>query len=414
MVIKSKYKLLILILLSFSFLGIAQQQKIKQKKEELSEIKKEILSLEIQYKQKTSKEKKSYASFQNINRQNFLLNKLIINLKKQENDKEIQIILTKREISDLKAEIKLLRENYTKYIISIYKYGEQNEWSIFLDLSSMQKLFLRYKYLKEFSKRREQDLSKLKSSKEELEKLNLRLEVEKKEKQLLVKEKQQEEKDLSAKLRESKSLLNTIRKDKNELKKEIKAKIDAKEKIAGLISKLIEAEKKREEERLARLKNNKTKTKVTQPEEIDYDIDLTTTDFSSFSTLKGRMRWPINRGTIFKKFGQNRNEKLKTVTVNHGIDIKVNSSLEVKSVAEGVVSAIDWIPGYGSVVIVSHKGDFRTVYSHIEEIFVSEGDKLEFNSGIGKVGESLEGFILHFEIWKSRDNQNPEIWLAKK
>jgi len=414
MVIKSKYKLLILFLLSFCFLGIAQQQKIKQKKEELSEIKKEILSLENQYKQKTSKEKKTYASFQNINRQNYLLNKLIINLKKQEKDKEYQINLTKREISDLEAEIKLLRENYTKYIISIYKYGEQNEWSIFFDLSSMQRLFLRYKYLKEFSKRRVQDLSKLKLSKVELQKLNIKLEVEKKEKQLLVKEKQNEEKDLSVKLKESKNLLNALRKDKNELKKEITAKIDAKEKISGLISKLIEDEKKREEERLARLKNNKTKTKVTQPEETDYDVDLTTADFSSFSTLKGKMNWPISKGTVFKKFGQNRNTKLNTVTVNHGIDIKVSSALEVKSVAEGVVSAIDWIPGYGSVVIVSHKGNYRTVFSHLDEIFVSEGDKLKFNSGIGKVGESLEGFILHFEIWKSRDNQNPEIWLAKK
>jgi len=307
-----------------------------------------------------------------------------------------------------------LRENYTKYIISIYKYGEQNEWSIFFDLSSMQRLFLRYKYLKEFSKRRVQDLSKLKLSKVELQKLNIKLEVEKKEKQLLVKEKQNEEKDLSVKLKESKNLLNALRKDKNELKKEITAKIDAKEKISGLISKLIEDEKKREEERLARLKNNKTKTKVTQPEETDYDVDLTTADFSSFSTLKGKMNWPISKGTVFKKFGQNRNTKLNTVTVNHGIDIKVSSALEVKSVAEGVVSAIDWIPGYGSVVIVSHKGNYRTVFSHLDEIFVSEGDKLKFNSGIGKVGESLEGFILHFEIWKSRDNQNPEIWLAKK
>ncbi|PIW68910.1 MAG: hypothetical protein COW08_10015 [Ignavibacteriales bacterium CG12_big_fil_rev_8_21_14_0_65_30_8] len=412
MVKSSKYKFLLLFLFSFCFLGFAQQQKIKQKKEELSEIKKEIRLLETQYKQKSSKEKKSYSSFQNFNRQKFLLNKLITNLKKQEQDKAYQISLTKRKISDLEEEIKQLRKNYVKYLISINKYGEQSEWSIFFDLSSMQRLFLRYKYLKEFSKRREQDLSKLKTSKKDLQKLNVKLENEKNEKQLLVREKQKEEKDLLAKISESKRLLNAIRKDKNELKKEINAKNNTKDKISDLISNLIEAEKKKEEERLARLKNNKTTaTAIPEP---NYDVDLTTTDFSSFAAQKGKMNWPISRGTVFKKFGQNRNAKLKTVTVNHGIDIKVQSSLEVKAVAEGVVSAIDWIPGYGSVVIVSHKGDYRTVYSHLEEIFVSEGDKLKFNSGIGKVGESLEGYILHFEIWKSRNNQNPEIWLAKK
>jgi murein hydrolase activator len=75
---------------------------------------------------------------------------------------------------------------------------------------------------------------------------------------------------------------------------------------------------------------------------------------------------------------------------------------------------IDWLPGYGSVVIVTHKGDFRTVYSHLSEIYVREGDKVRLGSLIGKVGESLEGNVLHFEIWNSRNKQDPENWLAKR
>jgi len=126
------------------------------------------------------------------------------------------------------------------------------------------------------------------------------------------------------------------------------------------------------------------------------------------------MRWPVRKGKVIKKFGKNRNRRLNTVTVNYGIDIKVFSDMNVKSVAEGVVSAIDWIPGYGSVVIVSHKGNYRTVYSHLDKIYVSEGDRINSNFGIGKVGESINGYILHFEIWKSRKNQNPEVWLARR
>ena len=94
--------------------------------------------------------------------------------------------------------------------------------------------------------------------------------------------------------------------------------------------------------------------------------------------------------------------------------MKVSGDKNVKAVAEGVVSAIDWVPGYGSVVIVTHKGDYRTVYSHLDDILVSEGDKVKTGSLIGKVGESLEGNILHFEIWNSRDHQDPLTWLAKK
>ena len=275
----------------------------------------------------------------------------------------------------------------------------------------MQRLFLRYKYLKEFSKRRKKDLDKLKTSKAILQNLKIKLDGEKREKQLLVRQKQKEEKDLLKKIRESKKVLRVIRINKSELKKEISAKKIAKERISKLITKLIEEERKRgEEERLARLN---TKNDINY-EPGDYNVDLSTTGFSSFASLKGRMRWPVKKGKVIKKFGKNRNKRLNTVTVNYGIDIKVFSDLNVKSVAEGVVSAIDWIPGYGSIVIVSHKDNYRTVYSHLDKIFVSEGDHINYNFGIGKVGESIDGFVLHFEIWKSRKNQNPEVWLAKR
>ena len=411
MVKNIKYSFLFYFLISIFFVGLSQQKKIEQKKEELFDIKKEIRLLENQYKQKSKKEKKSYSSFLNFNKQNYLLNKLIGSLKKQEAEKENQIKRTKNDISKLEKEIKSLRKNYSKYVVSIYKYGQPSEWSIFFDLSSLQRLFLRYKYLKEFSKRRKKDLDKLKTSKVILQNLKIKLDGEKREKQLLVRQKQKEEKDLLKKIRESKKVLRVIRINKSELKKEISAKKIAKERISKLITKLIEEERKRgEEERLARLN---TKNDINY-EPGDYNIDLSTTGFSSFASLKGRMRWPVKKGKVIKKFGKNRNKRLNTVTVNYGIDIKVFSDLNVKSVAEGVVSAIDWIPGYGSIVIVSHKDNYRTVYSHLDKIFVSEGDHINYNFGIGKVGESIDGFVLHFEIWKSRKNQNPEVWLAKR
>ncbi|HED08592.1 MAG TPA: hypothetical protein ENI57_10790 [Ignavibacteria bacterium] len=411
MVKNIKYSFLFYFLISIFFIGLTQQKKIKEKKEELSGIKKEIRLLENQYKRKSKKEKKSYASFLNFNKQNYLLNKLIGSLKKQEAGKEKQIKRTKSNISNLKKEIKILRKNYSKYVVSIYKYGQPSEWSIFFDLNSLQRLFLRYKYLKEFSKRRKKDLEKLKTSKAILQNLKTKLEKEKREKQLLVRQKQKEEKNLTKKIWESNKVLRAIRKDKSELKKEISAKKLAKVRISNLITKLIERDRKRaEEERLARLK---TKNDI-NAEPGDYNVDLSTAGFSSFASLKGRMRWPVRKGKVIKKFGKNRNRRLNTVTVNYGIDIKVFSDMNVKSVAEGVVSAIDWIPGYGSVVIVSHKGNYRTVYSHLDKIYVSEGDRINSNFGIGKVGESINGYILHFEIWKSRKNQNPEVWLARR
>ena len=64
-------------------------------------------------------------------------------------------------------------------------------------------------------------------------------------------------------------------------------------------------------------------------------------------------------------------------------------------------------------MIVSHKGNYRTVYGHLSEVFVKEGDKINTGGAIGKIGESVEGNILHFEIWNGRQNVNPESWLRK-
>ena len=254
------------------------------------------------------------------------------------------------------------------------------------------------------------------------------MEKEKEEKLALTKSKLDEEKNLNIKRVERKKILKAIRHDKTSLKNELLAKKSAEIRIQNLISKLIEAAEKRrraEEERLAKAKlvrkgedkllaSKSNETLPTLNNEGSYDVNLSTKGFSSFSALRGRLRWPVERGKIYRKFGENTNQRLQTVTLNYGIDIKTTSDADVRAVAEGVVSAIDWLPGYGSVIIITHKGDYRTVYSHLSNIFVKEGDKVKLGTVIGRVGESLEGDILHFEIWNSRNKQNPENWLAKK
>ena len=149
-------------------------------------------------------------------------------------------------------------------------------------------------------------------------------------------------------------------------------------------------------------------------ESSNYDVDLSTRGLTSFSSLKGKLDWPISNGKIIRKYGENKISKTNTVMLNYGVDISASKDVNVKAVSDGIISAIDWIPGYGSVIIVTHKENYRTVYSHLSEIYVNEGDKVKPGNVIAKVGDSLEGRILHFEIWNSRENQNPEIWLAKK
>ena len=407
---------LLLYLFLISAQGILSQEdkQISKGKSDLEKIKSEISTLEKEIKNKTKKEKESFTFIENYNKQNHLLNKIINNLRKEEGQKQEEIEEVQTEVKSLEEEIKSLQDNYSKYIVSIYKHGKRSELASLFDSESVEQAFLRIKYLQKFSQRREKDLQTLKQNRENLNTAKLVLEKEKIEKASLIGEKRKEERGLQTKLSERKKILNAIKNDKAELKKELNAKKKAEKRIKNLIIDLIaKAEKKKLEEKKKFTGLEKSENKKNE-DLIESDFSLDFTGFSSFKDLKGKLNWPVTRGVIIRKFGENKNTKLNTITINYGVDIKASSDLNVKSVAGGIVSAIDYIPGYGSVIIITHKDDYRTVYSHLSEIFINEGDKVKPGSLIAKIGESLEGNILHFEIWSSRNNQNPELWLVKR
>ena len=412
----------------FLFLSIAsnadsyaQTTQIDSQKEELTKLKDEIARLENELAQKNKKEKKTLEDLDNISKQNFLVNKLLTNLRREEAQKENEIKESVSNISSIEKEIDLLQKNYAKYVAATYKNGTHTEWETVLDANSFQQAVVRLEYLKRFSVSREKDLKKLETNKQDLLIAKAKLEAEKKEKEILTQQKEIEEKSLSKKLKSQKSILAEIKKDKKKISKSVNDKRKSEQKIRDLIVKMVEeVEVKRKREQELKLKKpetviattTETKTK-NEVESSDYNFDLSTASFTNFSELKGKLNWPISKGKVVRKFGESLNPSLKTLTVNYGIDIRAGGDMSVKCVAEGVVSAVEWLPGYGTVLIISHSGNYRTVYGHLSEVFVKEGDKIKTGGVIATVGESLEGKILHFEVWSGRQNVNPEIWLRK-
>jgi len=421
-----KYFAAVLIIVSAAVRIFPQESAIKTQQSQLSTIKDEITSLETEIKNKSKKEKESFSAIENISRQSFLLNKLIGSYRAGVRQTENRITESEGKISALEDDIKMLQDNYAGYIKAVYKHSSPNELEMIVNSSSVQQALLRYKYFEKFSEQRSRDINRLKESKQELTAAKEILKKEKEEKVKLAAEKEKEENSLLGKLDERKKILNVIKHDKSQLNNELEAKKQAEIKIRNIITGLIaeaERKKKEEAERLEREKlkgdvrpidNNAEIRAENNVEASTYDISLSTSGFASFSSLKGKLNWPVSNGKIVKKYGENKNSKTNTIMLNYGVDIAASKDIDVKAVSDGVISAIDWIPGYGSVIIVTHKGDYRTVYSHLSEIYVNEGDRVKPGKVIAKVGDSLEGKILHFEIWNSRENQNPEVWLARK
>jgi len=414
--VKSLKTILSFLLFAAAF-TFSQTGDIEKSKQELASIKEEITRLENELAQKTKKEKKSLSALENVNKQNFLLNKMLANLRAEEKQKQDQINNQIKTIAEIENEIKTLQRNYAKYVTSTYKNGSYTDWESLLNAASFQQAVIRIEYLKRFSISRKKDLAKLEKNKSDLITARQRLQKELEEQQVITKQKESEEKSLQIKITEQKKILNEIKKDKKLIAKSVSDKRKSEKKIRDLIVKLVEeAERKRKaEEELKRSQTlasteSKTKKEVTLS---DYEVDLSTTKFGSFAEMKGKLNWPITKGKVVRKFGESLNPKLKTLTVNYGIDIRASGDLSVKSVGEGVVSAVEWLPGYGTVLILSHKGNFRTVYGHLSEVFVKEGDKIQTGGVIGKVNEGVDGNILHFEVWNGRQNVDPQAWLKK-
>jgi septal ring factor EnvC (AmiA/AmiB activator) len=391
--------------------SFAQTGDIQQKESELSSVKKEINNLENELATKSAVQKKTFETVEILSKQNFLLNKILADLRSEINIKDIEIKSIEKKIGRTETDIKMLQDNYARYVSAIYKKGQYNELESLLNAESVQQALMRTYYLQVFSEQRKKDLEKFKIKKLELDEAKRILRQEVKEKIHLADQRDIEKKNLTKKLNEKRTALKSIEKNNKELKKIILAKKESQKKIEQLITKLMEQAEK-EEEKFASLEKSDSKTEKIKDENIGFEYDLSTGSFASFADLKGKMT--LMNGKIIRRFGENKHKSLKTVTLNYGIDIKANKDKNVRSVGEGVVAAIDWLPGYGNVIIVSHKQNYRTVYGHVSEIFVSEGDKVKAGSVIALVDEGIDGFVLHFELWKGRDKQNPELWLAKK
>jgi murein DD-endopeptidase MepM/ murein hydrolase activator NlpD len=69
----------------------------------------------------------------------------------------------------------------------------------------------------------------------------------------------------------------------------------------------------------------------------------------------------------------------------------------------------------GHTVIIVHPDGMRTLYGHLSEIQVSEGQSIGQGDQIGTVGSTgrSTGPHLHFEVWEAGSNRrlNPQHYL---
>jgi len=137
-----------------------------------------------------------------------------------------------------------------------------------------------------------------------------------------------------------------------------------------------------------------------------------------FEQNKGSLPWPVSSGAIGSKFGRHAHESIAGIEVNNkGVDFITSANAEIYTVFNGTVTSVFNIQGAGMNVIVTH-GAYKTVYSGLQNVYVSVGAKVNTKDKIGTVADNGEGYVLHFELGKVSEAgwlpQNPELWLKRR
>lgn len=132
---------------------------------------------------------------------------------------------------------------------------------------------------------------------------------------------------------------------------------------------------------------------------------------STFEGNRGRLPMPVAGGyKIVHRFGTNTVTDVKGhVTLDKkGIDIKGQPGAQVRSIFDGIVTAVF---GYGgtSVVIVKH-GSYLSVYCDLASVSVSRGQQVSTRQAIGRLGS--DG-LMQFQLRRGTAKLNPEGWLAR-
>lgn len=134
-----------------------------------------------------------------------------------------------------------------------------------------------------------------------------------------------------------------------------------------------------------------------------------------FGTLRGALPWPT-QGRLVAPYGTQVHPRFGTRTFRSGIDIEAGEGTEITAVYAGRVVYTGWFKGYGNLIILDHGNEYYTLYAHLAEIGVKEGEEVRQGQRIGTVGDtgSLTGPRLYFEVRYQGKPQDPEQWLRQQ
>ena len=370
---------------------------------------------------------------------------------------EIKMVEKKQEVKRLKKRLVDLKRQYKKMVLYAYKHrSNYGRVMYLLSADNYNEAMKRNRYLKKVAGVQKKQAALIKQHQaliaEEITNISLEkdskvlaLEEKKQERELITKDKTKKEKSYEKFKKEEQNLLTQLKADERK-KAEIKQRIDSelRQEIAREQARQRERDKARQEEerRLANASATSPKastgsgtgtkpqespkttpkssaTEPARPKAVSYTESTEGSAVGkSFEVNRGRLAWPVEKGSITERYGTNPHPTLAgVVTNNNGIDITCPKNARVRAVFEGEVTSVFSINGAGKFIVIKH-GAYRTVYGNMQETYVSVGSKVSSKQAIGSLTTDDSGVsVCHFEIHSVAGgltkSLNPSLWIGR-
>jgi septal ring factor EnvC (AmiA/AmiB activator) len=131
------------------------------------------------------------------------------------------------------------------------------------------------------------------------------------------------------------------------------------------------------------------------------------------AAFRGSLAWPV-KGTVRSGFGRRKHPRFDTYTVHNGIEIASPPGVEVRAVHDGTVVFARRFRGYGLMVVIDHGGKYHSLYAHLADMLVEEGQALSGGDVVGISGQGgLEKPGVYFEMRHRGRPEDPLDWLRR-
>lgn len=378
---------------------------VSQKSKELGEIRSDIKSVEQNLERIQQKKDALTAQLAGIEKKYGKTVALLKDLQEQINQKRQNLSKTQAEIKHYQDEVRKHKQELAGQIKAAYAMGRKEKLKLMLNqqdpvLSS--RMMVYYNYLNKARLRRLADIEDAMNHLGQLDKQKLQ-ETELLEQNL--EQKKAEQLALVSVRKQRSEVLSQLDRDFSSNEQRLSSLKDSENELMALIASLQNGSS---DDFSLETESAESVTDEDGLRVLGKDKDDNETK-ADFSTLKGRLPWPVE-GKLAQKFGSPRSEVLWD-----GVLIDAQEGAEIHAVTRGEVVYAEWLRGYGLLTIIDHGKGYMSLYAFNQSLYKRVGEWVEAGEVIASVGQSggRSQPGLYFGIRRQGKPVDPLEWCRK-